>query len=326
MLLSPRLGKFKRVREFLWNSRCPLCGDFQKNKNKARLYFYQKKNGLYVKCHNCGAGMSVGNFIKIIDPHLHNQYIMEQYSEGKTHPPTYQEKTFKFAPPKFKPKKTEIELPSISDLDPNHYAREYISNRKIPVEFYNDIYYCEDFREWVNTISEEKYDSLYKNDKRIVIPFFDENRILIAAQGRSLDNSELRYITVKTKIDNSKIFGLDRWDSKKTTYIVEGPFDSLFLPNSLACAGSDLVTNIDKENSIIIYDNEPRNREMTKKMHSIIDKGLKVCIWPDTCQQKDINDMILSGISKDNVLNIINNNAFSGLNAQARMSLWKKHN
>ena len=65
MLLSPRLGKFKRVREFLWNSRCPLCGDSQKNKNKARLYFYQKKNSLFVKCHNCGAGMSVGNFIKI---------------------------------------------------------------------------------------------------------------------------------------------------------------------------------------------------------------------------------------------------------------------
>lgn len=215
MLLSPRLEKFKRVRDFLWNSRCPLCGDSQKNKNKARLYFYQKKNSIFVKCHNCGAGMNVGNFIKIIDPHLHSQYIMEKFSEGKTHRSTSQEETIKFTPPKFKPKKTEIKLPSISDLDQDHYARKYISNRKIPEDFYNDIYYCEDFREWVNEVCEEKYDTLYKNDKRIVIPFFDQNRVLIAAQGRSLDNSALRYITIKTKIDNSKIFGLDRWDSKK---------------------------------------------------------------------------------------------------------------
>ncbi|SVD84093.1 uncharacterized protein METZ01_LOCUS436947, partial [marine metagenome] len=53
-LISPRLDRFKQVRPNLWNSRCPICGDSQKNKAKKRLYIYAKLQDLFVKCHNCG--------------------------------------------------------------------------------------------------------------------------------------------------------------------------------------------------------------------------------------------------------------------------------
>ncbi len=63
-LVSARLDKFKRVKPNLYNFRCPLCGDSQKHKNKARGYFYQVKTNTNYKCHNCGASMSFNNFLK----------------------------------------------------------------------------------------------------------------------------------------------------------------------------------------------------------------------------------------------------------------------
>ena len=82
--LSSRLDRFKRVRDNLWNFRCPLCGDSTKNKRKARGYVYQKQTDLFYKCHNCGSGLSIGNLIKEIDSNLHKQYVMERYKAGET--------------------------------------------------------------------------------------------------------------------------------------------------------------------------------------------------------------------------------------------------
>ena len=140
-LISPRLDRFKQVRPNLWNSRCPICGDSQKNKAKKRLYIYAKKQDLFVKCHNCGYGASLGNFIKELDPHLHGQYIMERYGEGHRHVvfgKKIKEPEFKFPPPKFKPKKTTIHLPSIVSLAEDHLARVYYESRKIPMHYYID--------------------------------------------------------------------------------------------------------------------------------------------------------------------------------------------
>ena len=81
-LVSSRLSKFKRVKANLYNFRCPICGDSQKHKNKARGYFYQVKVNTNFKCHNCGASMSFSNFLKQIDPSLHKQFVMEKFTEG----------------------------------------------------------------------------------------------------------------------------------------------------------------------------------------------------------------------------------------------------
>ena len=42
-LVSSRLPKFKRIKPNLYNCRCPICGDSQKQRNKARGYFYAIK-------------------------------------------------------------------------------------------------------------------------------------------------------------------------------------------------------------------------------------------------------------------------------------------
>ena len=89
------------------------------------------------------------------------------------------------------------------------------------------------------------------------------------------------------------------------TYVVEGPIDSLFLDNCIAVAGADF-TRLEKENTTIIFDNERRNVELLKQIEKTIELGYKIVLWPDDLQEKDINDMIISGKTKDEIQTIIN--------------------
>ena len=176
-----------------------------------------------------------------------------------------------------------------------------------------------------------KYDTelasrLKEKDPRIIIPFFDKDRNLIAAQGRSLENNTLRYFTIKIDKNAPKIFGLDRNDPKQLTYIVEGPFDSMFLPNALAMAGSDLddASMFYAKEVTFVYDNEPRNQEIVHKVENTIKKGFAICIWPDTVKFKDINDMVLGDMDILEIIDIINTNTYRGLPARLKFNQWKR--
>jgi hypothetical protein len=323
-LISSRLELFKQVRPNLWNSRCPICGDSQKNRSKKRMYIYAKKQDLFVKCHNCGYGASLGNFIKQIDPHLHGQYVMERYSQGQTGIRKTKEPEFHFEPPKFKPRPTTIELPSIGSLTRTHHARLFYEGRMMPNSFLDKVFYAEDFREWAISVSEIDYSNLGREEPRMVIPFFDTEGKLIAAQGRALGSHELRYITVKVSEDSTKVYGLERWESKTHTYIVEGPIDSMFLPNCLAVAGGDLQSiKIDKKQCVLIFDNEQRNEHTVKKLMKAISDGWSVVVWPKDKNFKDINDLVISGLSTNEILEIINKNTLKGLEANWAARKWR---
>jgi len=322
--LSPRLDRFKKVRDYLWNFRCPHCGDSTKSKIKARGYVYRKKADLYFKCHNCGMGQSVGNLIKEIDPSLHKHYVMERYKSGENGKGKSKEPEFKFEAPKFKPKQTTIQLPSIESLPKEHYARVYYEARQIPKEFMDKIFYTEDFKKWAQSVCQVDYSTLTQGEPRLVIPFFDKDNKLIGAQGRALRESKIRYVTVKIHEECLKIFGLERWNSKEHTYLVEGPIDSLFLPNCLAMGGGDLSTSdfLDKSKTTLVFDNEPRNNEIGFRMLSLLRRGWSVCVWPHT-KGKDINEMVLKGQPIDKILNNINMNTYSGQRGEWEVRMWK---
>jgi len=288
------------------------------------MYIYAKKQDLFVKCHNCGYGSNLGNFIKQLDPHLHDQYVMERYSQGQTGRRKTKEPKFKFEPPKFKPRPTTIKLPSIGSLIHTHHARLFYEGRKIPNNFLDRVFYAEDFMSWAQSVSEIDYSNLGRDEPRMVIPFFDTEGKLIAAQGRALGNHELRYITIKVTDESTKVYGLERWNSEDTTYIVEGPIDSMFLPNCLAVAGGDLQSiKIDKKQCVLIFDNEPRNiHTVTKLMKSIYD-GWSVVIWTQEKKFKDINDLVIGGMSTDEILKMINKNTFKGLEADWAARDWR---
>ena len=312
-LISSRLQKFKRVKPDLYNFRCPICGDSQKHKNKARGYIYVVKNNTNFKCHNCGASLSLNNFIKKIDGTLHKQYTLEKFKEGHTGRGfVVEEPEFKFKKPVFRKK---LDLPKASE---NADAREYLEKRKLnPDKFY----FANNFKRWVNT-KKQTFDTIGRDESRIIIPMYDRDKNLIGFQGRSLVPNSVKYITVMLEDEAPKIYGLDSIDEKLSVYVVEGPFDSTFVNNSVALCGSDGdLGYLEGSDTILVYDNEPRNREIVGRIERCIERNQKVVIWPSNIIEKDINDMVLSG---HDVMSMLKLNTYSGLEAKLKFNTWKK--
>jgi len=147
---------------------------------------------------------------------------------------------------------------------------------------------------------------------------------LIGVQGRSFDpNCDLRYITIMLDDKHPKIFNLDDCDRTKTHYIFEGPIDSMFVQNSIAMAGGSIDWNFVNENSVFVYDNEPRSVETIKKISKVIDKNYKVVIFPEYISEKDINDMILRHKNID-IQSMLRQNISSGLESKILLTAWKR--
>ena len=49
-------------------------------------------------------------------------------------------------------------------------------------------------------------------------------------------------------------------------------------------------------------------------------------LWPDDVKEKDINDMVISGKTKDEIQTIIKNNTYQGNMAKIRFTTWRKRN
>ena len=322
-LISPRLEKFKKIRAGVYNFRCPYCGDSQKHKNKARGYIYQNKADYNFKCHNCGMTRSFTYFLKDRDQPLYDEYIMERYKEGLTGKGTVTpEPKFTFPQPKFRKKDICDELTKISELNTTHRAKKYLINRGINEDTLSKLYYCPNFKEWTNK-HKKIFDNTNHDDQRIIIPLRHSDGQLFGYQGRSLDpTSKMRYITVMLDEDAPKLYGLEKINTKKPIYILEGPFDSLFVENSVAMCGSDIdIRTFGWSNYIWVYDNEPRNREIVQRISKSLSGGDKVVIWPNEIKEKDINDMILSG---HNVMSVLECNTYSDLEGTLKLTNWKK--
>ena len=322
-LVSSRLQKFAKKKSGLYNFRCNYCGDSEKQKSKARGYLYLIKNDYNFKCHNCGVSRSLSNFLKDIDTVLYDQYVMERYKNGmtgrKSNTPNPE---FKFEKPSFK--KKSINLPSILELNKEHFARTYLEKRQIPEKYLNQLYFCEKFKEWTNT-QKPTFNSTQYDESRIIIPLIKDNEIF-GYQGRSLNKaSKVKYITIILDEEQPKIFGWDKIDWNKKVYIVEGPFDSMFLNNAIAMVGADMdymfFKNKPDVEFVFVYDNERRNKEMISRVEKTIDMKFPVVIWPQDLKYKDINDMILEGINAEK---IIQENTFMGLEAKAKLIGWKR--
>ena len=321
-LCSSLLERFKQKHTNLWNFRCPICGDSKKSKTKCRGFVYEKRNKYFYKCHNCNYGTSFNRFLEKISPALHKNYITEQYKED-----TWRKKDEPKSIPEFNfvPEFNHVlqGMDSISSLTTDHPARNYLKNRLIPERYFRDLYLCKEFKKWTNTIIPNKFSSLGHDAPRLVIPFFDCKHNIIGYQGRSFNPKEqAKYITIKMEGVENLIYGEERVDIKKKIYCVEGPLDSLFLPNCLAIAGLNFKGV--KISNVIVLDNERRNVQIIDALKKVITNGYSVCIWPDSVKEKDINEMIIDGRTTDDIVEIIDNNTYSGLQANFQLSQWKR--
>ena len=331
-IISHRLRNFKRKNDYVWNFSCPVCGDSKKNASKARGYVYKKGNNLFYSCKNCGLGTSLGKLLEHVDGTIYKEYILERYKSGENGNSNFKDPTFNVPSPRFgkldKPKQFEY-AEFCSDLPSGHFCLDYLKNRKIPKEFYSQLLFTSHYKKFVDALVPDHGKKLV-DDARVIIPFYDVYNNLIAVSGRALETNDhkLRYIKIRSQDMIEKLmYGLDKVDKSQLVRIVEGEFDSMFLTNCVASGDSSLSLTADiikAKNNVLIFDNEPRNKEIVKLQEDAIKSGHNVVIWPDNIEGKDINEMILNGHEASEIQDIIDSNTFYGLNAIAQFTFWKK--
>lgn len=320
-LLSSQLQIFKKKKDDLWTFRCPFCGDSEKNTYKARGYIFFSDNAFLFKCHNCSYSTNLYQLIKKIDLSLYREYVLEKFDN-------------KILTVKNHSIKDEIPisdnlkvigglLESVEVLPENHWLIHYINHRKIPKKFWNELYYCPDFMEFVDAICPNHGTKLFADDPRLIIPFYDEKQNLKGFQGRTLSGNKVKYITIKLYNEAIKVYGLNRIKKDQLIQVVEGPIDSMFLPNAVATCDSDLsraAKYLPKENLILIWDNQYENKDVYRSITRAINDGFSVYIFPKSIKEKDINDLVINGMSIDQVNILIQENTFSGLRATLELN------
>lgn len=327
-MLGSRLRNYKRKSSGLINFSCPICGDSETHRSKARGYIYDKKGTSLYHCHNCNATMSVPNLIKALDQNMYNEFRLEKMAGNKTPEQVdLEEFVSKMKKPVFMQSGILKGLKKVSQLAPDHPAKQFVDKRKIPTPYHAKLFLCPNFKAYTNQWVPNKFENADRDESRLLIPFLDKEKKVHAYQGRALRNQEPRYITIVLDESVPKVYGLDAVDFSRKTYVFEGPIDSMFVPNSIATAGGDLVSAlgaVDKSNLVIVYDNEPRNSHTVNKIYKSIVNGYSVCVWPDSLEHKDVNDMVLAGMSSEFIRHIIDTNTHRDLAAKLRLQKWAR--
>ena len=329
-LVSHRLRNFKQKDTHYWNCSCPLCGDSKKDSRKARGYILESKSKLIYKCFNCGVSMSFGTLLKKIDSNLYDEYVLDNYKDSTSirTPHASPEPLFKKEPePEVLVDSALDKLTRCDKLPITHQAVKYLISRKIPKDKWSLFYHCDTFRKYTNSLLPGKFDTKKGDHARLIIPYFTSAGKMFAYQARAYEDIEPKYFTIKLDENEEKIYGQDRVNYSSPIYVVEGPIDSLFLDNALAVSGSSFDTPTIKSLASVVtlvMDNEPRNVQIVKQFGGYIEAGYRVCIWPETVQQKDINEMILAGMTKEQIMATINSNTYQGLSAKLRFNEWRK--
>lgn len=323
-LLSPQLERYKVTKNnpFTATFRCPLCGDSQKSKSKTRGYFYVAYQKMQMKCHNCGASYNFKNFLKKVDNNLYKQYTIEAFSGQSEETPDID---MTFHKPVFKASNDSLIdqlMDRLDTLPKDHEAVRYVESRIIPEERYHRLYYVDDVSK-IAQLKDKYREKITGKESRIALPFYDRRGRLTGLTMRAIDDHHIRYLAINIVEDVIQIYNLDGVDFSKQVICVEGPLDSLFLSNSVAVGGSAMKSarKLLPSNTIYVFDNEPRNKEICKLIHKQIESGFTVCIWPENISQKDINEMVKADLD---VEDIIYKNSCSGLGARMKFSQWRK--
>ena len=327
------LERFKQVSTmpFKLVARCPICGDSQKDLLKARFWYYPWKDSNMVHCFNCDYSAGFGRFLENHDESLYREYLLEKRKEetfGKKETPRVVETEIseKFT------KKLIIErldfCERLDRLPANHPIVKYVENRAIPKAAYKRLWFTSQWQELVNK-NKPTFDNP-KKECRLVIPIYNREGKIESYQGRALSSSaRQKYMTIKAHEDASKIYGVDTVDeSKQWVYVMEGPIDSLFIPNTIAITGGslDLDSVPYKDKRIWVLDNENRHTDTIKRMNKLIASGERVCFWDEApWKSKDINDMVAKeGADPKDIEDYIMHNWATGLMAQLRMTKFCK--
>lgn len=312
--ISSRLDRFGWVEQGkVAACRCPICGDSHKNSSKKRFYFFEKSGKFRVYCHNCSYSATLYGFLKKMYPDVARQYILESFKE-KSIPPNAEDSSHQMKITGSTPWDFTGCIP-IHRLPKDHFVTQYVINRKIPFE---NVLYSPNVNDIV-----DRCDRIKNPVPSLLIPYRRKNEPTEVFQIRFFDPKiKPKYLTFKYKEDSLKVWNLDFVDMKRRVYVTEGPIDAMMLDNSIAVGGSNLsIARKYVVHPVLIYDNEPRSSIICDKIYSAIQDNFEVVIFPSNIKEKDLNDMVRSGID---VKKIVNDNIYTGLNAELVFKSWRK--
>lgn len=318
------------------NFRCPRCGDSKKSKSKKRAWFERHDGDLIFHCYNCAYNSKFTYFLKNQFPEYYQDYLKEVFTNtGKIY--EHQEKKEVEVCKSFLAKSiNHLDLQTLDELPKKHRAVIYAKTRMIPQEYWNDIYYTDNFQEWAHRQQPDKFEAPSKEDKRILFVMRDFDKSIIGVSARAIQNQMPKYLTLKFNDDDLKIFGLDRINKEEFIYVFEGAMDAVTVKNSVAVVGATSgLEKIIKKNSescgflpldrlIIAGDNEPRSKQTTGFMEKALKLGFKIILWPNTWRYKDINDALMDGVPLSRAMEVLATSVVEGTTGLIKLKLWKK--
>lgn len=325
-LLGQKLPRFKKKSESLYNFRCILCGDSKNNATKSRGYIYQRGQAYFFKCHNCNMSQKFTTFMKGVDSNLYRDYLTESFKEEQLSKnpeyisplePEFKEPTNNFHV--LRPLVQNFIIRAVYDTD----SQKYLEQRMIPEEFWPKFSHVDDWKNLESTFT--NYQNRLSPGPRIMLTFRASEKHIVGLSGRSLNGQEPRYQTIRIEEDEVMAFEPHLVDKTKPVYICEGAFDSLFLDNATAANGADLfkISNL-YEKPVFVFDNQPRNAQLTRIMDKACAFGFDIVVWPQSFIFKDINEAIIGGMSREEINDIVKKNTYSDLKLKLALANWRK--
>lgn len=319
------LPRYRKVHDsgFKLNARCPICGDSQKDQMKARFWAYGCDGGVRLKCYNCDESMWLSKYLKEYEEELYREYLLEKRKDSQP--------IVKKEEPKVVEKPVIEKLNFCERLDTlpkEHPIIKYVQKRCIPEAKWNRLWFTMQWPALCNSIKTGTYKN-ETNEPRLVIPIFNREKEIESFQGRALRaDAPQKYITIKAHDQATKIYGTDTVEESDDVWVMEGPIDSLFIPNSIAITGGQLALDLVPypKTRIWVMDAEARHPDTIKRMQRLVDLGERVVFWDKSpWPSKDINDMVKDdGASPEEVLEYMKNNVAQGLMAKMRLSRYAK--
>lgn len=327
-----KLSGFVKASPTLYRCKCPICGDSKKRSDLSRGYFIRKDAGFSYYCHNCGASHSLYGFLTLIDQNLRDEYSLELYKEKHKNSPPRVEKsndlTIDDIPKARLLTKREVPtgLISMSDIDENHPALQYVLSRKVPIDQLKKLFFVSKYRKWNSPLLKRKYDDRFPDHPRLVIPYYWTDKSIFRYAARAFGKESPRYQQTIIDVDKPRVFGIDGAKQESLLYVLEGQLDSLFLPNAVAVGSANYnipILDIFEER-IYVPDNQPRNKDVVNQFKKLVDRGEKVCIWKED-YGKDINKMVIDhNLSQKDLIQMISESTYSGFEAQLMFKKWRK--
>lgn len=335
-LVSVYLQGFKEVGQNTFIFRCPVCGDSKKNTLKRRGYLYATNDGSFFKCYNCGASAGLYQFLKSQNVDLSKRYQFERFGTQveKNDIPADLLKTDRDE--RFKNiSKDQIRafkhLTPIYRLCSDHQCIEYLRSRKIPLDI--EMYWAPSLNKMMSSIEAYRDRQFSTDCSAVVFPFRSPDKKLNYLQARIISgDSKRRYATFEIEENGLKFWGLDRVDFTKPVYLFEGPIDAMMIDNGVAFAGGNLrqgakyLEGLVESKLVLVYDADFKtNSDIFKDMSLAIKRdGRSVVIHDKEFEpNKDMNEAICSGWTKEEAQGYLERKTCSGLTAELKLTQIK---